>query len=165
MEHSPISWWQRIIQRLASIEFISSGFLSRYLHRWDAAVLKWSNGKKSLTTIFTGLPVVVLTTTGARSGKPRNVPLAGYPDGENIILIASSLGSLHHPAWYYNLKAYPRVHLSIKGQTGNYNARIANELEWKRCWQLALDYYPYYQSYEERTGGREIPIFVLEPAR
>lgn len=163
MEHSPIRWWQRIIQRLASIEFISSGLLSKYLHRWDAAVLKWSNGEKSLTTMFTGLPVVVLTTTGARSGKPRNVPLAGYPDGENIILIASSLGSFHHPAWYHNLRANPRVQLIINGQTGNYNARIANKSEREGYWQLALDYYPGYQAYEQRCGGREIPIVVLEP--
>ena len=163
MEHSPISWWQRIIQRLASIEFISSGFLSRYLHRWDAAVLKWSNGKKSLTTMFTGLPVVVLSTTGARSGKSRNVPLAGYPDGEKIILIASSLGSVHHPAWYHNLRTNPRVQLSINGQTGNYNARIANKSERDNYWQLALDYYPGYQAYEQRCGRREIPIVVLEP--
>ncbi len=163
MKQSPIRWWQSIIQRLAAIEFISSGILSKYLHRWDAAVLKWSNGKKSLTTRLTGLPVVVLTTTGARSGKTRTVPLAGYPDGENIILIASSLGSLQHPAWYYNLCANPQVQLSIDGQTGNYNARIAAKSEWERYWQLALDYYPGYQVYEERTGGREIPIFFLEP--
>jgi deazaflavin-dependent oxidoreductase (nitroreductase family) len=113
--------------------------------------------------MFTGLPVVFLSTTGARSGKSRNVPLAGYPDGEKIILIASSLGSVHHPAWYHNLRANPRVQLSINGQTGNYNARIANKSERDDYWQLALDYYPGYQAYEQRCGRREIPIVVLEP--
>ena len=165
MEHPPIRWWQRIIQRLASIEFISSGFLSKYLHRWDAAVLRWSNGKKSLTTILTGLPVVVLTTKGAKSGKPRNVPIAGYPDGENIILVASSLGNTHNPGWYYNLKANPEVQLNIDGQSSNYVARVVDKSVREGYWQLALSYYPGYQAYEQRCGGREIPIVVLEPAR
>ena len=163
MKQHPIRWWQRIIQRLASIEFISSGFLSRYLHRWDAAVLKWSNGEKSLTTMLTGLPVVVLTTTGARSGKTRNVPLAGYPDGENIILIASSLGSVHHPAWYHNLRVNPEVQLTKNGITEKYHAHTVAQSERDKYWQLALSYYPGYLAYEKRCGGREIPIVVLEP--
>ncbi len=163
MEHSSIHRWQRIVQRLASIEFISSGLLSKYLHRWDAAVLRWSSGKKSLTTMFTGLPVVVLTTTGARSGKPRNVPLAGYPDGENIILVASSLGNTHNPGWYYNLKSKPEVQLNINGHSSNYVARVVDKSEREGCWQLALSYYPGYIEYEKHCGGREIPIVVLEP--
>jgi deazaflavin-dependent oxidoreductase (nitroreductase family) len=163
MKQPPILWWQRIIQRLASIDFISSGFLSKYLHRMDGAVLKWSNGEKSLTTMFTGLPVVVLTTTGARSGKTRNVPLAGYPDGENIILIASSLGSVHHPAWYHNLSAKPEVQLTKNGLTEKYHAHTATQAERDQYWQLALSYYPGYLAYEKRCGGREIPIVVLEP--
>jgi len=129
----------------------------------DGAVLKWSKGKRSLTTLLAGLPVVVLTTTGARSGKPRTTPLAGYPDGENIILVASSLGSNHHPGWYYNLKANPEVQLSINGQTGKYVARISDNSEREGYWQLALSYYPGYLAYEKRCGGREIPIVVLEP--
>jgi deazaflavin-dependent oxidoreductase (nitroreductase family) len=163
MEHSPIRWWQRIIQRLASIEFISSGFLAKYLHRWDTAVLKWSKGERSLTTLLTGLPVVVLTTTGARSGKPRTIPLAGFPDGGNIILVASSLGNTHNPGWYYNLKANPEVQLNINDQSSNYVARVVDKSERERYWQLALSYYPGYVEYEKRCGGREIPIVVLEP--
>jgi len=149
---------------MAAIEYFSSGILSKYTHRWDAAVLKWSNGKKSLTTMLAGLPVVVLTTTGAKSGKPRTVPLAGYPDGENIILVASSLGSSRHPAWYYNLRADPEVQISINGEIRKYQARIVDKSEREGYWQLALDYYPGYQAYEERAGGREIPIVLLEPA-
>jgi deazaflavin-dependent oxidoreductase (nitroreductase family) len=113
--------------------------------------------------MLTGLPVVVLSTTGARSGKARIVPLAGYPDGENIILVASSLGSVHHPAWYHNLRANPQVQLNINGQTGNYNARMVDKSEREGYWQLALSYYPGYVEYEKRCGGRKIPIVVLEP--
>lgn len=164
MKKPLITWWQRIIQKLAALKIFSGGLLAKYLHQWDTAVLNWTNGKRSLTAMFAGLPVVVLTTTGARSGKSRQVPLAGYPHGENIILVASSLGSLHHPAWYYNLKANPQVQLSVNGQTSSYLARMAGKAEWETYWQLALEYYPGYQAYEDRTNGREIPIFVLEPA-
>ena len=114
--------------------------------------------------MLAGLPVVVLTTTGARTGRPRQVTLAGYPYGENIILVASSLGSLHHPDWYYNLKANPQVQLSVAGQSSSYHARMASKAEREQYWQLALEYYPGYQAYEGRTNGREIPIVVLEPA-
>jgi deazaflavin-dependent oxidoreductase (nitroreductase family) len=163
MEHHPIRWWQRIIQRLAMIEFISSGFLSKYLHRMDAAVLNWSHGKKSLTTMLTGLPLITLITTGAKSGVTRTVLLAGYPDGEDIVLIASSFGSLKYPAWYHNLCANPQVQISVNGETSQYQAHIVERTEREKYWQLALDYYPGYQAYEQRSGGREIPILVLEP--
>jgi len=145
------------------IDVISSRFLSKYLHRMDTTVLKWSRGKKSLTTMLTGVPVVVLSTTGARTGKNRSIPLAGIPDGENIILVPSSFGSISYPGWYYNLRSHPQVKLDLKGQTQDYVARIANQEERQHYWQLAVHYFPGYQSYEERSAGREIPIFILEP--
>lgn len=144
------------------IEVISSGFLRKYLHRMDTSVLKWSQGRKSLTTMLTGLPVVVLSTTGARSGKIRSTPVVAIPHGENIILVPSSFGSSTHPDWYYNMRAYPEVALSSNGQTQAYMARIAEPEERQDFWKLAVYYYPGYQSYEERCGGREIPIFLLE---
>jgi len=163
MKYPKIPRWQRLIQRLAMIEVISSGFLSKYLHRMDTTVLKWSQGRKSLTTMLTGLPVVVLSTTGARSGVTRTTPVAGIPDGEKIILIPSNFGSTAYPDWYYNLRAHPEVKLSLNGQIQEYVARIADQEERQNYWQLAVYYYPGYQSYSKRNAGREIPIFVLEP--
>ena len=89
--------------------------------------------------------------------------LAGYPDGEDIVLIASSFGSLKYPAWYHNLCANPQVQISVNGETSQYQAHIVERTEREKYWQLALDYYPGYQAYEQRSGGREIPILVLEP--
>jgi deazaflavin-dependent oxidoreductase (nitroreductase family) len=163
MHYPQIPWWQRLIQRLAMIEVISSGFLSKYLHRMDTTVLKWSQGRKSLTTMLTGLPVVVLSTTGARSGVTRTTPVAGIPDGEKIILIPSNFGSTAYPDWYYNLRAHPEVKLSLNGQIQEYVARIADQEERQNYWQLAVYYYPGYQSYEKHKAGREIPIIVLRP--
>ena len=165
MKRAPIRWWQKIIQRLAMTEFISSRFLAKYLHHMDTAVLKWSNSRYSLTTVLTGLPVINLITTGAKSGQLRSVLLAGYPDGDNIILIASSLGSTNHPAWYHNLCANPDVQIRLCGETRTYEAHIVEGTQRERYWQLAMDYYPGYQAYESRAGGREIPIVLLQPIK
>ena len=144
-------------------ETISSAFLTKYLHRLDTPVLNLSRGRKSLTTMLTGLPVVVISTTGARSGKTRSLPLAGIPDEDKIILIATWYGNANHPAWYYNLRANPEVELSKNGIKSKYIARIAEPEERQDYWQLAVHYYPGYLSYEKRCNEREIPIFVLEP--
>jgi deazaflavin-dependent oxidoreductase (nitroreductase family) len=165
MNYPQIPWWQRIIQRLAMIEVISTGFLSKYLHHMDTAVLRWSQGKKNLTNILTGLPVIVITTTGAQSGKPRTIPLAGIPDGEKIILVPTHFGRSTYPAWYYNLRANPKAQLQQNGYTREYTARTADQEEWENYWDLAVHYFPGYQSYLERSGGREIPLFILEPVQ
>ena len=163
MDYPKIPWWQRFIQRLAMIDLVSTRFLAKYLHRMDAVVLQWSQGKKSLTAMLAGLPVVVLSTIGARSGKPRIIPVAGIPDGEKIILVPSSFGRKKYPSWYYNLRAFPKIELSLNGIKQDYVARIANPEERHKYWQLALHYYPGYQFYEERADGRKIPLFILEP--
>lgn len=163
MNRAPIRWWQKIVQKLAMTEVISSRFLSKYLHRIDAAALKWSNGRTSLTTILSGLPVVTLITTGAKSGKSREVLLAGYPHGEDIVLVASSFGSFNYPAWYHNLCANPTAQISLNGGIRKYQARIVDRQEREKYWQLVMDYYPGYLAYERRAGGREIPILLLQP--
>jgi deazaflavin-dependent oxidoreductase (nitroreductase family) len=165
MDLPHIHRWQRIIQRLASIKIISTGFLSHNLHKIDNAVLNWTGGKKNLTQMLTGLPVVVITTTGAKTGKPRTIPLAGLPDGDKIILVPTHFGQHHYPGWYYNLRANPTAQLHQNGLVQEYTSRIANPVEWERYWKLAVHYYSGYQAYLERSGEREIPIFILEPAR
>ena len=164
MDLPHIPWWQRIIQRLATIKFISTGFLSKNLHRIDTAVLNWTHGRKNLTQMLTGLPVIMITTTGAKSGKPRTIPLAGLPDGEKIILVPTHFGQHHYPAWYYNLCANPTAQVQVNGSSKEYRARTADQDEWDQYWNLAVHYYLGYQSYLERSGDRDIPLFILEPA-
>ena len=113
--------------------------------------------------MLSGLPVVEVSTTGARSGKTREVLLGGIPDGENIILIATWFGNPSYPAWYYNLRVHPAVTVTQNGHTRDFIARLAGENERQESWQMAVHYYPGYQLYAQRTPGREIPIFVLEP--
>ena len=114
------------------------------------------------------VPPVHLSIINPESGPPprvqcRRVTSAQFSITTPALPVASSLGSLYHPDWYYNLKANPQVQLSVAGQSSSYYARIASKAEREQYWQLALEYYPGYQAYEGRTNGREIPIVVLEP--
>jgi deazaflavin-dependent oxidoreductase (nitroreductase family) len=125
--------------------------------------MEQTGGRHSLTSLLTGLPVVMMTTRGARSGQLRRVPLVPLVDGEAVILIASAFGSPHNPAWYHNLQAFPQATLSTNGESGIYRARPASAAEWSRYWQMAVETYPGYAAYRARCPEREIPILVLTP--
>jgi len=110
--------------------------------------------------------MVMLTTTGSKSGLPRTVPLLGFPDGDKVVVIASSFGNSKHPAWYLNLRANPRATLAFHGEPARpYVAREASGVEREAYGQRVAGAYPGYNAYKERTGGREIPVIVLEPAQ
>jgi len=136
---------------------------ARTLHHFDRPVLRLSHGRYSLTNVLAGLPVVVVTTIGAKSGQPRSLPLVAIPDRENVILIASNFGQQHHPAWYYNLRAHPDVKLTYEGKTVTYLAHETEGVERDRCWQHAVDLYPGYALYKERASQRKIGVFLLTP--
>jgi deazaflavin-dependent oxidoreductase (nitroreductase family) len=140
-----------------------SWLLARLLHHLDRPVLRLSHGRFSLTSVLAGLPVVAVTTIGAKSGQPRTLPLVAIPDGENVILIASNFGQQQHPAWYYNLRAHPETRLTYKGKTVTYLAQETDGVERERCWQRAVALYSGYRLYQERAGRRKIGVFLLKP--
>jgi deazaflavin-dependent oxidoreductase (nitroreductase family) len=158
--------WQKLVQRLAATR-AGSALLAPILHRLDAPFIRLSNGRTTLTSLLTGLPVVTLTTLGARSGQPRRVPLVAIPmeiDGrQKIILIASNFGGQHHPAWYYNLRANPQATLEAKGYSGSYMAHEAVGDVREACWQQAAFLYGGYNAYRQRASHRSIGVFVLTP--
>lgn len=153
--------FQRGVQRLAAMP-LNSRWLSALLHRLDRPFLHFSGGRTTLTTLLTGLPVVVLTTTGRRSGQPRQTPLVGIPLEGKIILIASNFGQRAHPGWYYNLSANPHAQVSIAGRTYPCRARLASGAEREECLRLAEAVYPGYRAYQQRAASREIGVFLLE---
>ncbi len=155
-------WWQRAVQQVARTR-PGSWLLARTLHHMDRAVLKLSNGRYTAATTLTGLPVVTLTTIGAKSGLPRHVPLMGIPDGDKVVLIGSNFGQSHHAAWYYNLKANPQATLTMGNQTRPYVAREAEGEERERYYRQASAMYPGYADYRQRAGARQIPVMVLTP--
>jgi deazaflavin-dependent oxidoreductase (nitroreductase family) len=141
----------------------SGWFLARVLHHFDRPVLRLSRGRHALTSLLAGLPVVIVTTIGAKSGQPRSLPLVAIPDGENAILVASNFGQKHHPAWFYNLRAHPEVQLTYEGKTVAYVARETSGEERERCWQRAVEVYSGYAAYKQRAGQRQIGVFLLTP--
>lgn len=153
---------QRSLQTLSASAFGAKIF-SYTFHHIDRPLLQATDGRFALSSLLGGLPIVILTTTGAKSGQPRAIPLIAIPDGEKIFLIASNWGGKNYPAWYHNLRANPRATVTYGGKTRAFVAHEANGKEYETYWQRAVDLYKGYALYKTRTGGRPIPIMVLEP--
>lgn len=137
-----------------------SWLYSTFLAPLDPALLRWSKGRLSFSA---GVPMLLLETTGARSGLKRETPLAYGRDGERIVLVASNNGLPKNPAWYHNLRANPEVTATVAGDTRQFIAHEATGAERERLWAAAIARNPAYALYQERTGGRTIPLMVLAP--
>ncbi|MEV4338992.1 nitroreductase family deazaflavin-dependent oxidoreductase [Streptomyces sp. NPDC049590] len=121
-----------------------------------------SGGTKGTTLRDTGLPVIVLTTRGAKSGKLRKTPLMRVEHEGRYAVVASLGGAPKHPVWYYNVKADPHVELQDGPVKRDMRAREVTGAEKADWWERAVAAYPSYADYQEKTS-REIPVFVLEP--
>ncbi|MBA2415432.1 MAG: nitroreductase family deazaflavin-dependent oxidoreductase [Geodermatophilaceae bacterium] len=113
-------------------------------------------------TTMRGMPVVLVTTVGARSGKLRKVPLMRVEHEGRYAAVASIGGAPKHPVWYYNLVANPRVELQDGPVRSDMTAREVTGEEKAQWWERAVAAFPDYADYQKRTE-REIPVFVLEP--
>jgi deazaflavin-dependent oxidoreductase (nitroreductase family) len=153
--------WERLLMRAAASR--AGGWT--YLNLWpriDPWLLKRTGGRLSVSL---GQPVLLLVHTGAKSGMRRETPLLFLGDGERIVLTASKAGAAHHPAWYHNLRAHPECEVVAPGgRSGRYVAREASGVERDELWAKVNDLYAGYDVYQERTGGRRIPVVVLERA-
>ena len=152
---------QRLLHRFFMLRPVTNFFAPR-VHHLDNAVLKLTRGKFTAVEIL-GWNVIQLTTIGAKSERPRTVPLVGIFDGENIALIASSFGRRHNPSWYYNLKVNPECEVLFKGKSTKYTAREVEGSESDRYFQMAVYQYAGYEKYKERAPHRRIPVMVLQP--
>ncbi|MFJ3230867.1 nitroreductase family deazaflavin-dependent oxidoreductase [Streptomyces sp. NPDC086787] len=121
-----------------------------------------SGGTKGTTLLDTGMPVILLTTRGARSGKIRKTPLMRVEHDGRYAVIASQGGAPKHPVWYFNVKADPHVELRDGAVKQDMTAREVTGEEKDLWWDRAVAAYPPYAEYQEKTS-REIPVFVLEP--
>jgi deazaflavin-dependent oxidoreductase (nitroreductase family) len=136
-------------------------------------VLKTMNGAHRLLVKVTGgrlgydamgMPVLELTTTGRKSGQPRSVMLtAPLTENGRLVIVASRGGDDIHPAWFLNLRADPKVEVSVKGGPKEpMTARIASPEERTRMWPQIADKYSNYAGYQKKTD-REIPLVILDP--
>jgi len=107
-----------------------------------------------------GLHVILLTTVGAKSGKLRKIPLMRVEHNGEYAIVASLGGAPKHPVWYWNVKANPHVELQDGTVTKDYLAREVTGEEKAIWWERAVEAFPYYAEYQEKTT-REIPVFVL----
>ncbi|MFK4547468.1 deazaflavin-dependent oxidoreductase (nitroreductase family) [Streptomyces tendae] len=122
-----------------------------------------SGGTEGTTLRDTGLPVIVLTTRGARSGKLRKTPLMRVEHEGRYAAVASLGGAPKHPVWYFNVTADPRVELQDGPVKQDMTAREVTGAEKAEWWERAVAAFPPYADYQEKTD-REIPVFVLEPS-
>jgi F420H(2)-dependent quinone reductase len=121
-----------------------------------------SGGTQGTTLRDTGLPVVIITTRGARTGKVRKTPVMRVEHDGRYAAVASRGGAPEHPRWYYNFLANPRVELQDGPHRWEMIAREVTGQERAQWWERAVAAYPPYAQYQQRTA-RQIPVFVLEP--
>lgn len=112
--------------------------------------------------IWNGVPTLLLTTTGRKTGEPRTSALIFGRDGDDYLVIASMGGAPRHPQWYLNLQADPRATIQVKGDVIEVEAHTAPPEEKPRLWRIMADQWPNYDVYQTRTD-REIPVVVLRP--
>ncbi|HKY13674.1 MAG TPA: nitroreductase family deazaflavin-dependent oxidoreductase [Microthrixaceae bacterium] len=112
--------------------------------------------------IWNGVPTLLLTARGRKTGEARTQALIFGRDGDDYVVIASVGGMPAHPAWYLNVVAEPRASIQVKGEHLEVEARTASDEEKSRLWQMMAEQWPNYDTYQARTT-REIPVVLLRP--
>jgi deazaflavin-dependent oxidoreductase (nitroreductase family) len=129
---------------------------------YNAAVVdEFRKNRGQVTGMFAGAPLVLITTTGAKSGNRRTTPVVHTTDGDNVVIIASKGGAPTSPDWYFNLVANPGVTVELPDETFEARARVAQGDERERLWRAQADQMPNFDEYQKATT-REIPVVVLE---
>jgi deazaflavin-dependent oxidoreductase (nitroreductase family) len=136
--------------------------LGRALVPADRVLLRISGGRLGVGAAV-GLRTLLLTTTGRRSGEPRQVPLLYVERGGGYVVIGSNWGGEAHPAWSANLLAHPAARATVDGRTIDVTGRLLAGRERQETWDAVAAYWPAYDRYAERAAHREIRVFLLEP--
>ena len=145
----------------SAAEALKDSFV-RFMTGMHEMVFRSSNGL--LLNRLYGMPVVMLTTTGRKSGKQRTTMLTSrVQEGDVVVLVASYGGDDRHPTWFLNLRSNPDVEVMMMGETRRMRARIASAEEKAELWPRVTGAYNSYAQYQRRTS-RDIPLVMLEPA-
>ena len=156
------NWFRRIMRLSGAVPPIS-WLYARTLHHLDRAVYRLTRGRATFVSLVTGLPIVMLTTTGAKSGRRHTLPLVALPDGDRMVIIASNYGQHRNPAWYYNLRANPAATIVFDGVTREVTARVLEGEERERQYARGIEIYPGWTQYRKRAAHRQIPVIELTP--
>lgn len=144
----------------ASSSWLGGVFYHVVCRRIDSVLIPLSGGRLSM-----GPPgqTVLITTTGARSGKPRKASLAFLWEGEDMVIVASKGGAPHHPGWYHNLKAHPQLSVQYPGVVEERVAREAEGTERDVLFERMARTFSNFDAYQRRATNRKIPVMVLSP--
>ena len=156
--------FQRALRQFAS-SGPGSAIFRRVLHHLDRRVYKLTRGRHTAASLLSGLPVVMLTTTGAKTGRARTVPVLGLPTSEGLVVVASAYGPERHPGWCHNLRANPEGEVAVDGETRRFRAVEATDEQRARILEEGLRIYPGFTTYQRRAAHRRIAVFVLADAQ
>lgn len=141
-----------------------SWIAQRTIYRLDRPLYRWTDGKVTVPGIAIGIPVVLLTTRGAKSGLERTMPVMGVPTGDSLAVIGTNFAQPKAPAWVFNLEADPKATVTWRDRTLEVTARPATDEEREQAWANAARLYRGFAEYRKRITDRPVRIFVLEPA-
>lgn len=134
-------------------------WLFKLVSKLQVAVFRGTDGK--YMAFMRGMPVLLLTTVGRKTGQARTTPLMYIRDGESYVITASNNGRDKHPAWFYNLKASPQAEIALPGKRLQVTATIATTTEKDRLWPVLVEKAPFFDGYRKKTS-RGIPMVVLK---
>jgi len=154
---------QRSMQVLAETKAGSWTF-QRTLYRLDRPLYRWTDGRVTLPGVLTGLPVILLTTTGAKSGLARTMPVMAVPLGHDLAVIGTNFAQPRTPAWVFNLEADPQATVAWRDRSVPVLARSASDDEREEAWTAATRIYRGFAKYRQRITERPVRIFVLGAA-
>lgn len=153
--------YARFVNWLSATAF-GSWLVKHLASRVDPVLFKATGGRLTMTGVPT-LPMLTLTTTGRKSGKPRDTQLAYHQDGGDFLVVASAMGQERHPDWSYNLLANPDAEVQLRGERARVRARALDDAEKARVWPAVKRTIPQMDVYEQRTA-RNIRVFRLTRA-
>ena len=129
----------------------------------DKFIQKVSRGRVTILDIA-GLPNLMLTVIGRKSGQPRSTPLLAVPRGESWLIAGSNFGGPKQPVWVVNIEANPDCQITVKGKTHDMTSRRLEGQEREEAWEFMIRTWPNYRLYEQRTETqRKIKVFELTP--
>ena len=130
---------------------------------WNRKIIEEFRANNGRVASFARQPLLLLTHTGAKSGKRRTNPLAYFRDGDRYVIVASKGGAPTNPDWYYNLLANPRATIEVGNERLEVMVEPVGSAERKRLWAMVIERNPAFQEYEKKTR-RTIPLVILTPS-
>lgn len=137
-----------------------AAFYRRYGPKADPWLFRKTQGRAAISL---GLPILLLTTTGARSGLSRLMPLVYVRDGDDFVVVGTNFGQRHHPGWTANLMAHPDASIEVGPEQLPVTGELAGQPAWERLWPRFVALYPGYEDYLTRCAPRRPRMFLLHP--